>query len=122
MRRPDNLTTLHVSTLIKFAERTGRNWRSALQSHWGRESSVGTLNREDLAVLQELRNTMAPEVGRMTLRTLHEWGEADRYSAAAQRIHGDEGQVEIDDRAPISRGEDPGAYVQAWVWVPESEL
>ena len=28
-----------------------------------------------------------------------------------------EGEIEIDDDAKISRGDDPGAYVAAWVWV-----
>jgi hypothetical protein len=28
-----------------------------------------------------------------------------------------DGEIEIDDNAIISEGEDPGAYVQAWVWV-----
>lgn len=37
--------------------------------------------------------------------------------AAADRIHGREGECEIDDGAKISRGSEPGAYVQAWVWV-----
>ncbi len=27
---------------------------------------------------------------------------------------------EIDDGALISEGDDPGAYVMAWVWVPET--
>jgi hypothetical protein len=28
-----------------------------------------------------------------------------------------DGELEIDDNAVISHGEDNGAYVQAWVWV-----
>ncbi len=28
-----------------------------------------------------------------------------------------EGELEIDDDAKISEGDDNGAYVQAWVWV-----
>ena len=41
---------------------------------------------------------------------------------AAKRMHEKEGEVEVDipsksTRGCVSRGEDPGAYVKAWVWV-----
>lgn len=39
------------------------------------------------------------------------------YIAHARVEYGDEGRIEIDDDAKVSRGSDPGAYVQAWVWV-----
>jgi hypothetical protein len=39
------------------------------------------------------------------------------YRAAAQRLHHKEGEIEIDDAALVSLGDDPGAYVQAWIWV-----
>jgi hypothetical protein len=29
-----------------------------------------------------------------------------------------EGEIEIDDDAPISDGRDNGCYVQAWIWFP----
>ena len=49
----------------------------------------------------------------------------DKYRAAAKRRWGDEGFVEIDDNAKVSRADDPdaepGAYVQAWVWVDDAE-
>ena len=38
----------------------------------------------------------------------------------ARRIYQEEGSIEIDDNAKVSRGEgnpDKGAYVQAWLWV-----
>jgi hypothetical protein len=40
-----------------------------------------------------------------------------RYREAAHRLHHEDGSCEVDDNAKISRGDDPGAYVQAWVWV-----
>jgi hypothetical protein len=43
--------------------------------------------------------------------------------AAAERIHGDEGTLEVDDNAKVSRGTDAdGCYVQAWVWVYYSDV
>jgi len=39
----------------------------------------------------------------------------------AQSIYGDAGSIEIDEGAICSRGEDPGLYVQAWVWVNDDE-
>lgn len=41
----------------------------------------------------------------------------EQMREAAERIHGRDGECEIDDNAVVSRGDDPGAYVQAWVWV-----
>ena len=34
----------------------------------------------------------------------------------AREWHEDEGEVEIDDNAQLSEGNDNGCYVQAWVW------
>ena len=44
------------------------------------------------------------------------------YIAAARRKYAREGEIEVDENAKVSRGDDPGAYVQAWVWVPEEEV
>lgn len=46
---------------------------------------------------------------------------------AADRLHGVEGECEVDESigdptAMVSRGDDPGAYVRAWVWVPFCEV
>lgn len=46
--------------------------------------------------------------------------EADTVARAkAQWMQ--EGEIEIDDNAKVSRGYDNGAYVQAWVWVPDED-
>lgn len=45
-----------------------------------------------------------------------------RYIAAAGRLHARDNDLEIDGDAKVSIGDDDGAYVQAWVWVPKSEL
>lgn len=48
----------------------------------------------------------------------------DQVRAAAVRMYESEGEREIDFGATISRADDnsdQGAYVQAWVWVPDSE-
>lgn len=44
------------------------------------------------------------------------------YVKAAQRIHTDEGTLEIDDNALVSNGDDSGAYVSAWVWVYDDQV
>lgn len=43
------------------------------------------------------------------------------YRSQAAEQYEEEGKIEIDDGAMISEGHDPGAYVQAWVWVPTPE-
>lgn len=45
----------------------------------------------------------------------------DQYRAAAIRMFYRDGEIEIDRGAAISAGDDPGAYVAAWVWVPDKE-
>ncbi len=42
-----------------------------------------------------------------------------RFRQLAKDLYQDEGRIEIDDNAIVSRGVEPveGAYVQAWVWV-----
>lgn len=44
------------------------------------------------------------------------------YRDAARRVWHRGGEIEIDDFAEISRGDDNGAYVQAWVWVCDDQL
>lgn len=46
--------------------------------------------------------------------------ETDRreiVEMARNEYEGYDGDVQVDDNAVISNGEDNGAYVQAWVWV-----
>jgi hypothetical protein len=41
------------------------------------------------------------------------------YRERAREPYGVDGEIEVDSNARISRGEDPGAYVEMWVWVPD---
>jgi hypothetical protein len=43
--------------------------------------------------------------------------EAEAYRAEAKRLYVHEGTLEIDSGAIVSRSDDGGAYVAAWVWV-----
>ena len=42
----------------------------------------------------------------------------ERVRALARDKFEREGELEIDNNAVVSDGDDNGAYVQAWVWVP----
>ena len=47
-----------------------------------------------------------------------------QFQAAARRLYHNDGEIEIDEGAVVSRAEgnpDKGAYVQAWVWVYDSD-
>lgn len=46
----------------------------------------------------------------------------EQFRQAAAEMYEDEGTLEIDANAIVSRGDDPGAYVQAWVWVAYSDI
>ena len=48
-------------------------------------------------------------------------GTAPWYIEAARKRWEREGEIEIDDDPKVSAGDDPGAYVQAWVWVSNEE-
>lgn len=45
----------------------------------------------------------------------------EQMREAAKNEYEREGEIEIDDNAAVSRGDDTGAYVQAWVWVSFDE-
>ncbi len=44
------------------------------------------------------------------------------YRAAAKATYHKDGEIEIDEEATVSFGDDNGAYVQAWVWVGRGGL
>lgn len=46
----------------------------------------------------------------------------EQYREAASGLYTEEGKIEIDSNAKISKGDDPGAYVQAWVWVYDKDV
>jgi hypothetical protein len=48
--------------------------------------------------------------------------EHEAYRQAAKQMYEEEGKIEIDRNAVVSQGADPGAYVQAWVWVSDDDL
>jgi len=45
----------------------------------------------------------------------------DWYRARAKQFYHEEGEIEVDHNALVSRGDGHGAYVEAWVWVPDDE-
>lgn len=47
--------------------------------------------------------------------------EANKYRAAAQAT-AREGDLEVDESATVSFGDDPGAYIMSWKWIYESDL
>jgi hypothetical protein len=64
---------------------------------------------------------------RLLLRTYHDqteagfWPSNDQYREAANG-HARDGECEIDDDAIVSRSDDNGAYVQAWIWIPNDDI
>jgi hypothetical protein len=43
------------------------------------------------------------------------------YIDRARKLYDKEGQLEVDPTARVSFGDDPGAYVEAWIWIPDNE-
>lgn len=46
----------------------------------------------------------------------------EAYRQAARREWGSVDGVDVDLDATVSRGDDSGAYVQAWVWINDEEI
>lgn len=45
----------------------------------------------------------------------------DWFRTRAKELYHEEGEIEVDGDAAVSLGNDDGAYVAAWVWVPLKE-
>ena len=62
--------------------------------------------------------------GEMANREFEDRSVSDRrYIETAIDIHHKDGELEIDEiSAIVSTSEDPGAYVQAWVWVYDTDV
>jgi len=43
------------------------------------------------------------------------------FRTRAKELYNEDGQIEVDANARVSAGNDGGAYVEAWVWVPLKE-
>lgn len=71
---------------------------------------------------QRIDLTERDEAHQTTGTNSSEYPTDEQYREAAKRVHGEEGEVEIDNTATVSRGDDAGAYVQAWVWVPLDQI
>ena len=68
---------------------------------------------KDKALIATLKGTLP--------KNMEERKAFDEYREAAKQKHiHDEGNIEVDDGAVVSIGED-GAYVQAWTWIENEE-
>lgn len=59
-------------------------------------------------IIKDLDDTIAEQEG----------PEATAYREKAKE-RAEDGELEVDEGAIVSMGNDPGAYVMAWVWVPD---
>ena len=46
----------------------------------------------------------------------------EAFRAHAREKHNDDGNLEVDETAVVSVSEDGGAYVAAWIWIPEEAV
>ncbi len=122
MKRPESLTAERLNHLLEFVESRGRFWRSKLHAYWCNGVTSGFMGPEQAAALQVLRNCCAPLIRSVSVTQLQKWRDEDRYRTAAEEFFHKDGECEIDEGAKVSLGDDEGAYVQAWVWVPASCL
>jgi len=62
------------------------------------------------------------ELYKRAAEALAEAGRSQEYIVRAAALYAREGEIEIDDDAAVSLGDDAGAYVQGWLWVPDEEI
>jgi hypothetical protein len=79
------------------------------------------LSDDDLALLEDRVGSEHP----ICKRIREAFADLDnatfgKYRAAAIAASRD-GELEIDHGAVVSKGDDPGAYVMAWLWVTDEE-
>jgi hypothetical protein len=75
----------------------------------------------ELLVDSKASKQLKNNIKRRIEKTLKEEPDAKLYLAAAKK-HQEEGKLEVDGNAVVSIGTDNGAYVQAWIWVGNSEI
>lgn len=75
------------------------------------DASQALLNATELA-LEEFQSQEKADSS-----DLAEHPEDDAVRQAAKDQYHSDGEIEVHTGAPVSRGDEPGAYVQAWVWV-----
>lgn len=51
-----------------------------------------------------------------------ESADDNRYVAYARENLTREGEIEVDDPAVVSDGDDKGCYILAWVWVSDEDI
>jgi hypothetical protein len=86
----------------------GADLASLIDRFLHRKLTEAQFRKKADALLKKLRETCNDD---------HEPGTV----AAAKQLYDDEGRIEIDANAIVSRGDDNGAYVSAWVWVKDTE-
>jgi len=118
MNRPEDLTPNVLNHLLKFAETRGRFWRRKLRDYWHTGVTSGFLDQDESAALRAVRNSLAPRLASLSVEQMESWQEEDRYRAAATGFFHKDGECEIDKGAKVALGDNEGAYVQAWIWVP----
>jgi hypothetical protein len=61
---------------------------------------------------------------RKAVKATEDTEDADKYRSAAKELYADGSNdaIEVDDDAVVSKGDDKGAFVAAWVWVPDSNI
>lgn len=83
-----------------------------------------SLTLEEIALIQAALSPLTVELAkalryRLDQHIAEELDPKHRAAVAAYRaaVHVRDGEIEIDDDAEVSTGDDPGAYVMVWTWV-----
>lgn len=80
------------------------------------------LNEKEMrTVLAALRVTNNAELAKSIEKSVEDPENAQLYRSAIDDKLGRDGEIEFDDDAVVSKGDDAGAYVQGWLWISDED-
>jgi hypothetical protein len=91
-------------------------WEQDAWKDFGTGSRMVTLSEAQIKALLSL--DLPPELGDLRSQLEHPVSTWDRDVLTLAKRAGRDGEIEVDESAIVSEGDDNGAYVSAWLWVP----
>jgi GNAT superfamily N-acetyltransferase len=112
-RRPEEFDQVQLAAGTKVESEHTDDWRVAQEIAMDHlvEDSAYYLKLSKIESGSRIRTAFKSKVPRPRTK------EDLRYIEKARKEYQDEGRIEIDDSARVSKGADNGAHVEAWVWV-----
>ncbi len=90
-------------------------WEQDTWKDFGTGSRMVKLSEVEIKALLSL--DLPPELGALRSQLAQSVSTWDRDVLTLAKRAGRDGEIEVDESAIVSEGDDNGAYVSAWLWV-----